>query len=324
MRLVMVELNRFWSRRAVALLLLTAALLMAALAGFTIWESRPVSPSDRAAAERVLERELERPFYQRDVARCERNPDQLTGRGSTTEQCVAEITPPLRVFLAREPLSLAREQVDSGLVALMLVGAVMIIVGTTFAGADWATGSLSNQLLFEPRRNRVWWAKGAAAFLATLVASAVLLAAFWCALYVTAQIRDIPTDGAVLRDIGWTVGRGVLLAASGALGAFALTMLVRHTVGTLAVLFAYALGGEALTASLPIANAGQWSLTNNVLAWIRDGTRYFDDSIVCPGGQVVCRQEALLTLTDAATYLGVLLLVVVVFSTATFWRRDVP
>ena len=55
----------------------------------------------------------------------------------------------------------------------------MIIVGTTFAGADWSSGSMSNQLLFEPRRPKVWLAKGAAVLVGTLVASAVILTAFW-------------------------------------------------------------------------------------------------------------------------------------------------
>ena len=44
----------------------------------------------------------------------------------------------------------------------MLVTLVMLLAGTTFAGHDWNTGSMGNQLLFEPRRARVWGAKLAA------------------------------------------------------------------------------------------------------------------------------------------------------------------
>lgn len=175
-------------------------------------------------------------------------------------------------------MSLAEERGDSGLAVLTIVGALMIIVGTTFVGADWATGSMSNQVLFEPRRLKVWLVKAAAVFVATLVAATVIVAAFWVALHITAELRGISTGATVRADIGWTAGRGVLLAASGALGGYALTMLVRHTVGTLAVMFAYAVGGEALTASLPIEGAGRWSLANNVFAWLRDGHRYYDES----------------------------------------------
>ena len=181
-------------------------------------------------------------------------------------------------------LSLAEERNDSGIAALLLVSALMIIVGTTFAGADWSSGSMSNQLLFEPRRPKVWLAKGAAVLVGTLVASAVILTAFWLTLYLVAESRGIQTGAQVQEQIRWLVGRGVLLAGLGGLGGYALTMLVRHTVGTLAALFAYVVGGEALIAALPVEGAARWSLSNNVFAWVRDGHRYFDESIRCPPG----------------------------------------
>ena len=43
-----------------------------------------------------------------------------------------------------------QEQQDSGIGVLVIVSALMLIAGATFAGADWASGSMSNQLLFEP------------------------------------------------------------------------------------------------------------------------------------------------------------------------------
>ena len=318
------ELSRFRSRRAIALMLLGAGLLTAVLAGITIWETRPISQADRAAAQVQVDRELQQPYYQRHIERCRRDPERFMGPNTTTARCISMVEPRLSWFLSRSQLSLAQERHDSGLAVLLIVCAVMIIIGTTFAGADWSSGSISNQLLFEPRRSRVWLAKGVAAFLATLVAAALILAAFWVALLIATEVRGISTGAQVQEDIRWMVGRGVLLAALGALGGFALTMLVRHTVGTLAVMFAYAVGGEALTASLPIAGAGQWSLANNVFAWIRDGWTYYDDSIVCPPGPGLCTQESVLTLGHGAAYIGVLVLVVVAFSVASFRHRDVP
>ena len=44
---------------------------------------------------------------------------------------------------------------------VILLAILMMLAGTTFAGHDWASGSVSNQLLFEPRRPRVWAAKAA-------------------------------------------------------------------------------------------------------------------------------------------------------------------
>jgi hypothetical protein len=198
----------------------------------------------------------------------------------------------------------------------------MIIVGTTFAGGDWASGSMSNQLLFEPRRLKVWTAKAVAVTIGTLIASAVIIAGFWLALYLAAEMRDIPTSAKATGTIGWTATRGVLLAAFGGLGGYALTMLLRHTVGTLAFMFAYAVGGEALTAALPISRAGRWSLANNVFAWLSDGTTYWDESIPC-SDQGMCDQSVRLSLEQGVAYLGALLLIVVVLSLFFFRRRDI-
>ena len=324
MRLLRVELTRFRSRRAVALMLIVAAVLTAVVAGATIWETRPVSAQDLARAEAQLQRELDRPYVQREIDRCERNPRRYLGPGAAVKDCERVVAPQLEWFLFRSTLSLAQERADSGFTVLLIVAAVMIVIGITFAGADWASGSMSNQVLFEPRRIKVWLAKCAAAFLGTLVAAAVIMAAFWLALHLTAEMRGISTGAQIQEDIGWTTGRGVLLAAFGGLGGFALTMLVRHTVGAMAVMFVYAAGGEAIIGTLPAEGVGRWSLANNVLAWLRDGWRYYDPSIACPPARRFCTQQATLTIVEGATYLVVLLLVVVVFSIVSFRRRDIP
>lgn len=200
----------------------------------------------------------------------------------------------------------------------------MIIAGTTFAGADWATGSLSNQLIFEPRRLKVWTAKALAAFLGCLLTAAVLVAGFWLALYLVAESRGIPTGAAVQEQIRWMAARGVLLAGVGALGGFALTMLLRHTVGTLAVLFAYAAGGEALLALLPIDRAARFSPSTNVFAWIRDGVQVYDENIVCPPGGASCAQTFVVSLAHGAVYLGILVVLAMLLSAVSFRRRDIP
>lgn len=324
MRLLLVELSRLRSRRAVVLLLLGAALLTALLAGTTAWETRPVTPADRAAAEARAEAEAEQPYVRQEIARCERNPGRYLGPRAGAAGCAEAILPRPEWFLARPELSLAEENGDSGLGVLVIVSALMIIAGTTFAGADWASGSMSNQVLFEPRRGRVWLAKLGAVLLGTLVASALVVAAFWTFLYLLAESRGIPTGATVQETIRWTAGRGVLLAAAGAAGGYALTMLLRHTVGTLAVMFAYSVGGEILITSLPVEGIGRWSLANNVFAWLRDGHEYYDPSLPCQPGIDYCEQLARLTLADGAAYLGGLLLVVSLLSLLLFRRRDIP
>ena len=132
--------------------------------------------------------------------------------------------------------------------------------------------------------------------------AAVLLAGFWVALTLVAQARGIGTDPAVRDQIVGMSLRGVALAACGGLGGYALTMLLRHTVGTLALLFAYAAGGEALLALLPVDGSSRYSPTYNVFAWLRDGVRVYDQSVVCrPGQGPSCDQRLAITLFDGAT-----------------------
>ncbi|MET0861469.1 MAG: hypothetical protein ABW091_10625, partial [Microbacterium sp.] len=120
-----------------------------------------------------------------------------------------------------------------------------------------------------------------------------------------------------------TSGRALGLVAGVTLGGFALTMLLRHTVGTLGLLFGYAVVGEGLAAALPVDKMSQWSMASNVMAWLHDGQEIYDESI-CGGSQGACSPYYTLHLTHAAGYLGVLLLLAVVVSVFFFRRRDVP
>ena len=324
MRLVLVELSRFFSRRAVVLLILAAALLTVLVAGTTIWDSRPVSAEEMAQARAQVQASVSQPQFKRDLRECQQNPADFLGPDAVAGDCAPNLTPRPEYYLNRSTLSLDEERGDSGIAIVVIVTVLMIIAGTTFAGADWASGSMSNQLLFEPRRQRVWWAKALAAFVGTGISALVLIVAFWLALYLTAQSRGIDTGATVQEAIRWLAGRGVLLAAVAGLGGFALTMLVRHTVGTLAILFAYAAGGEALLALLPIEHSGRFSPASNVFAWIRDGVRVFDPSVTCTPTQQMCEQQFHLSLTHGATYLGILLVLAMGLSVFSFARRDIP
>lgn len=325
MRLFLVELSRFRSRRAIVLVLLAAGVLTAVMVASTAWSTRPVTAADLAKAERTAQAEAQQPYVQRELRRCERNPERFMGPGGNAAECEEMIVPQPEWFLDRAALSLENQKEDTGIAVLMLVAAAAIVVGTTFAGGDWASGSMSNQLLFEPRRGTVWIAKAAAVTVGALLAATVVVAAFWVALYLVAASRDIETGATVQESIRAMAGRGILLAGAAALGAYGLTMLLRHTVGALALLFGYAVGGEALVAALPIERDGRFSLSNNVFAWVNNGIDVWDPDLPCDaGGGGMCEQTYRLTLENGATYLGVLLAAVLVLSVLLFRRRDIP
>jgi hypothetical protein len=323
-RLLLVELDRFRSRRAVALLLLAAALLTAVLAATAMWDTRPVSDADRADAELQATTAAADPAVQRDLEQCQASPEEFFGSRGTAADCDRFLTPRAADYLNRNPLELGLMVKNRGVAVVLLTSALLIIGGATFAGGDWSTGSVSNQLLFRPRRVPVWLAKAGAVTLGALVASVVLVGGFWLTMWLTAESRGIVTPDQVLSDIRMMTLRGVVLATAGALGAYALTMLLRSTVATIAVLFAYAVGGEALVIALPLERASQWSLANNVFAWVNDGTRVFDADILCAPGRGGCVQIYTLGLWHGAAYLGGLLVLAVALSLVFFRRRDVP
>ena len=57
-------------------------------------------------------------------------------------------------YLPREELDLRGTLKGNGMGVAILVIGLLIIAGSTFAGADWSSGSIRNQVLFEPRRSR--------------------------------------------------------------------------------------------------------------------------------------------------------------------------
>ncbi|HSK32286.1 MAG TPA: hypothetical protein VK903_02260, partial [Propionicimonas sp.] len=101
------------------------------------------------------------------------------------------------------------------------------------------------------------------------------------------------------------------------------TMLLAGTVATLAVLFGYAVGGEALLLTLPFDRVSRFSLAQNVLAWIGDGNRVFDNDVTCLPGFAGCEKSYVLGMGHGAAYLGILLGLTTLLSWAWFRRRDV-
>lgn len=323
MRLLLVELDRFRSRRAIVLMLLAATLLTALLAGTAIWDTRPVSDADRAAAVASANAAAQDPELVRDIADCRENPTDFFGPDTSASECDRYLTPRPDDYLPRNELHLGAVLENRGLVAVTLVSALLLVAGATFAGGDWASGSISTQLSFRPRRGQVWLTKAVAVLLAALIASAVLVVGFWISLILTVNSRGIGVPDSVMTEIGWMTARGVGLASAGAVGGYALTMLFRSTVGTLSALFVYAVGGEALLLALPLERASQWSLANNVVAWINDGKRVFDAEVTCAPGLDACEQSYVLGMPHAAAYLGVLFAVALAVSWLAFRRRDV-
>ncbi len=321
MRSLSVELARFRLRRGIALLVLLATVVAAALVGVIAWDTRPLSASDRSDAAAQASLEGQRPKLRAEVRACEAEPQSYLGPTATAADCQDALVPSAESYYPRHSLDLGRVLGVEGMHLALVVVGLMVVAGCTFAGADWTSGAMTNQLLFQPRRSRLWAAKAGAVTVASGVVAVVVLGAFWLALWAVAAARGLDVSSADAARVGWHLLRATLLTMAAALGGYALTMVFRHSVTTVALLFVYAVGGEVLTSLVPVAGAGRWSLGNNVFGWLATRHRYFDATLSCAPGER-CDPLQVMTHLEAGAFLGGLLVLAVLVSLWVFQRRD--
>lgn len=322
MGLLRVEFNRFFSRRAIAALLMLGVLVTAALAFKTAWDTRPPTQQEIATARADAELAAKDPTNLATVNQCARDPEAMIGPDATVADCRERLLPGADSFIERDTLNLPQALDDEGArLAAFLVG-LLVIAGATFVGADIASRSITNQLIFEPRRVRLWTAKAVTVGVAGALFVLVALSAYWASMLLVADARELVVPDAHLSVVGWHVVRAVALAAGAAIGAFALTTLFRHTVAALALLFVYAAGSEILVALLPVQGMARWTIGNNVFGWLKPEFQYVD-----PGGQCAPYQECnpvhTLGHLDSGLFLLALLVVASVAGLVSFARRDV-
>jgi hypothetical protein len=314
--LLRVELTRLRLRRAVLLLLLAAVVVPAIIFGARVWDTRPVSEAEILSANSFA------------VTDCQEHPRWfgLTKRTADLEACERAVVDSYGSF---EPLSLAAERAGGGIGIVAVLTAILFLLGTTFVGYDWNSGSMSNQLLFEPRRRRVWAAKAIVVTTVAFVTAAVVSTAYWLGVRAVMSMRDLPVAPHGLSDsLGFGL-RGAAFAAAAALGGYALTMLFRSTVATIGVLFVVSVAGGMVVSVLGISE--RWQPPTNVSAIVNNGTTYWVETPSgCSSGQrrveegSSCDSERELGLAGGALYYGLPLLVAGAASVLSFRRRDVP
>lgn len=333
-RLVRVELTRLRWRRAVLLLVAAAIVIPTIILAARVYETRPVSDADRAEAQQLADQELG--FQREQIEQCLRAPRQFGIAPDNAErQCQRRLSYPVDPdnYLYREQLRVGAEREGAGLAVVAVVAVLMLLAGTTYVGHDWASGSMSNQLLFEPRRLRVWGAKAVAVGLVALGVGLVALAVFWGGLLGVAQARDLDPPGQVVTDVLQHAGRGLAMIVAAALGGYALTTMVRSTVFTIGVLFGVSVAGGLLFGALLPATALRYEPATNALAVIKGQTTWYveppaDCAVVVYDATTTdsdrCATQARLTQRGGAVYYGVLLLGLGAASAASYRRRDVP
>lgn len=327
LRLLRVELHRYLRRRAVQLLMAACVAVPAVIGLITILDTAPPSDAEVAAQREMAEAE-------RDalISQCIESPEEFGVAGPVTEyreRCAKEYDE--IGWYGDEyynTLRLDWQQEESGVAVASFLAILLLLAGTTFTGHDWNSGSVSNQLLFEPRRARVWTAKALVVTGGALLAAAVVMTTYWAVLGLVASSRGTLHDGELLSalQMGW---RSAGVAAAASLLGFVLTMLFRSTVATIGILLGASVAGSLLLAAIGVSE--RWNPAINLLALIENGTTFYSEDACSDDGPTYgdeygdsdyCEEE--ISFGDASLYLGSFLLVGGVASFVSFGRRDVP
>src|SRR6266700_4137835 len=115
---------------------------------------------------------------------------------------------------------------------------IAFVIGASFVGAEFGAGSLSTQLVFEPRRVRVVAVKAVAVGIGLAVLAAALLLYIGLLQWAGSSLRGVVAG----LDSAWFTARaGDIGRVAGAVGlagiaAFAITVVARRTVAAVAAL----------------------------------------------------------------------------------------
>lgn len=208
----------------------------------------------------------------------------------------------------------------------LLIAGATFLIGASAVGAEFATGSISTLLTFEPRRGRVFTAKmigvAGAALLVSVIAEAVILGAL-AVTYASSGIEMAATASA-LGHLAWTALRIVVLAVAAAWGGAALAFLSRHTAAALALVVGWAVVVEGILIGL-LHWLKPWSLILSITAFVAPPGVYRTRTCeqTSTGGLSCMSVTHDVSMLHGGLVVGGLLVVVVVAAAWVFRKRDV-
>ncbi len=211
MRQLDVELRRFFARRMVRVTVVVAATLVVVIIGIATAKGHRTAHT----------------FYPGGVPTQIVNPD-----GSVSTFTPGVIQTDTRLDVGRS----LRDAMEGTGVALLFAG---IALGASFVGAEFNVGSLTTQLLFEPRRWRVHAAKTAATALGGALVTFFVLALLGIAMYAGSEIHGVVhgVDASFVVNRLWEALRITGAVAAGTTFAYAVTLVARRSSAGMMIFF---------------------------------------------------------------------------------------
>jgi ABC-2 type transport system permease protein len=326
-RLVKVELKRLYARR-LTIIGIAGVVLITGLMLFATWRSaRPLSESELQQAQTQFEQVH---------AEWERNADEWKKQCERDYASAPDPKPPIAEYCSypeprledfgRPRFTFADTMPELLHGSSYLLAAAAFLIGASFVGAEYSSGSLGNWLTFEPRRLRVYGSKLLGALLGHVPVAVVTLALLigGTALIVELVGNTSTTSGKVWGDLLAMAGRSVVLAAVVAVLGSVFAMLLRHTAAAIGLLMGYLVLVEGVFGGF-LTKAQPWLVRLNVDAWIKHGTTYWVDNCqTMPDGLYNCTSlEKTVSFGHSAWYLGIAAAVIIALGALVFSRRDV-
>ncbi|MBV1855375.1 ABC transporter permease subunit [Catellatospora tritici] len=329
MSLVRAERRRFLKRRLIKWLLVIAVALLAIIATAFFFSNEKVSPEVVAAAEARAEQN-----YQSALAEWQtrhQHCDTVTAGTPEADMCANETAPERGWFPADLPATFVFKKQFEELLTVWaaIIAVIAFVIGASYVGAEWSSGSMMSLLTWRPRRMQVLGTK-LAVLSAWLTAIGVVTLALWTgAFWLIAQLRG-STDGmtsGTWQSLGLTGLRGLGLVLAVGIFGFLLASIGRHTGVALGVALAVIIVGQVgLTIVLGLLNVPfmqMYLLPMHLLAWMNKEFVVENWSNVC-NGPGACLPETR-TLTWQGTG-SIVLGLTFVLAVLAFWqirRRDV-
>lgn len=197
---------------------------------------------------------------------------------------------------------------------------IAAVLGASFIGAEYKSGTIETTLLWEPRRVRVLGSKLAAVSLSAFAIHVTLLGLLVLAMLPAAHWRG-STAGADADFWYGVVGvilRGGVAAAATASIALAVSVLTRNTVGGVAVVLGYTAIASPLLTMVLLRGLRPFDLNENLVAFATGGEV---GRFVRADGELISVYSH--GVTRAAITVAVYVAVAVTIAALVFRRRDI-
>ncbi|MFT4216976.1 MAG: ABC transporter permease subunit [Micropruina sp.] len=314
-RLIGAELNRWFSRRLVWVVLLSGALLAVLIVAGAAISTRPMQGAELAAAEQE---------YAEALKEAEQMHAECLKEATFPQECDGMWTPERDDFVRQPPAyaDLAGGMAQAG---TMIAAYAALLLGASFIGAEFKTGSLGTWLTFVPSRIPVLVSKAVATLVGVVTLGVVVIGLFQAG---AAGIVLAWSGADALQPApdAWAVaGRGVVLTLLAGLTGFGLAALFGSTVGPIGVLLgAMVFQWVAVPIIMLLGLPGYLQAVlpdPNMQAFLNGGID-IDYSERGPDGMTIDRTFEL-GLGQASAYLGGLLAVLLALAGLRFAKREI-